>query len=70
MYKCDNCGRCTVPGEKQNKVILKQRNKTYYNTILDEKKQIVLEKDKTPKLKETQGTEIVVERNFCSKCHD
>lgn len=56
MYNCDICTKTTKSGEKQNKVIIETREKTYYNT------------DKYGKEKISKGWEIVNEINVCDKC--
>lgn len=56
MYNCDICTQATKSGEKQNKVIIETREKTYYNT------------DKYGKEKISKGWEIIKEINVCDKC--
>ena len=56
MYRCEICKQVTKPGEKQNKKIIKTRDRIYHNT------------DKYGKEIISEGTEIVKEINVCDKC--
>ena len=38
MYQCDNCKQCSKPRETLNKVVIKWRNKEYYNAVLKHKR--------------------------------
>lgn len=34
MFKCEKCGRTSLVGEKENKVVILTRERTYYNIIV------------------------------------
>lgn len=61
MYKCQKCGRLTKPGEKQNKLVVQTREKTYINKVIENKREIE---------KVTTGFEIAKEINVCDKCYE
>lgn len=56
MFKCEKCGNTTKSGEKQNKKVIKTRQKEYHN------------EDKYGNDKVSKGYEIVKELNVCEKC--
>lgn len=60
MYKCQKCGKNTLPGEKCNKIITATRERTYINKFKDRKGKEI-EKIST-------GTEIIKEISVCDKC--
>lgn len=64
MYKCDECGSTSEPGEKLN-IIQVMRTKTYNNVKYeyDEKT-----KRKTKTEFETQGNEAASEIRICKNC--
>jgi hypothetical protein len=62
MFRYDDTGKLSQPGEKQNKVIVKTRKMTYHNPILDRKgKPVIDRKTKEPLIKTSYGYEIVKE---------
>ena len=65
MFNCDNCGKTTENGERQNKVY-NYRDKSYENfrVIFDEKT-----KKKRREYFTTQGKEITEEFDFCNDCY-
>ena len=56
MFKCDQCGKTTKSGEKQERVPMKHRPKKYYNP-------------NSKRNKHTVGHEIVKEIVLCEKCY-
>lgn len=71
MFKCDNCGKVTQPGEKQHKALLNTRNKEYYYEQFEEKygkKKRIEDDHGKPIYKVTVGYEIVKEISVCSDC--
>jgi hypothetical protein len=36
MFKCGITGKMSYPGEKQNKIVIRTRKKTYYSNFYDE----------------------------------
>ena len=56
MFRCEKCGKVTKAGEKQNKKVIRTRNKTYTYT------------DKHGNEKTSKGKEIVKEINICEEC--
>jgi hypothetical protein len=80
VFRCDDCKQI---GMKQNTVILKKREKTYYHYVIKVKKPFgktetiiksdkkELEKDGTQLIKEYtgKGWEIAKEKIVCNKCY-
>ena len=56
MFKCEICGKTTKVGEKQNKKVVKTREKIYEYT------------DKHGREMTSKGSEIVKEINVCEEC--
>ena len=56
MFKCEQCGTITKPGETQHKKVIKVREKNYKN------------EDKYGNIKTTKGFETVKEINICEEC--
>lgn len=61
MYKCQKCGKTTMPHEKCNKVVVETREKEYIKEYED--------KYGNKKQKITNGYEIVKEINMCDLCY-
>lgn len=57
MFKCEDCGRQTKPGEKMTRVPIEYRRVVYKNKL-------------GSKVKTSEGVEIVREINVCPTCID
>lgn len=65
MFKCDSCKCTTKSGDKENKVIVQTRPRTY------EYKKVIIENERKKVLhKESKGSEIVKETKMCCNCID
>ena len=82
MFRCQLCGECSQPREKQNKVIIKSRPREYHYFIIVNKlsfksKPYITENEDLAKREEnkiikeitSRGSEIVEEKIACNKCY-
>ena len=72
MFKCQKCGKSSLSYEKQNKVIIKQRNRIYWNVItldfLTKQKKYLQFKEKDYKiLEELKEKGVKVIKEYFSK---
>lgn len=58
MFKCEQCGKITKAGEKQNKKVVETRKRIYCYI------------DKKGNEKVSEGSEIVKEINICEECFE
>jgi nitrate reductase alpha subunit len=59
MFKCENCKRQTIKGEKQFKLVTKTRSKKYKHERIEQREKKIIE---------SSGWEIAEERSVCHGC--
>ena len=82
MFRCEKCSQISKSGEKQNKLVVEKRDKTYHYYVVKirghygKNEEIYTETKPDPKdkskqiLKEfnTKGWEIIRELKICGRC--